>query len=421
MRDDRPSGLKKQNFRQSESLMTPEYSRRFFLPGLGILALWVSVLTSCSSYSPDRYDSAEIIQSSALLKEARLVTRDRGLLAARELVEGGLARTDESGGEMERRIVRTTGDATLVLPDSLAALPEAKRKRIAIVIVPGTQVVSGKSSATRDVLRNASGMVKEMGFSTYFIDTPPRGGVSENAVQVAAQIAPIFATVDHVVLIMLSKGAHDVISYLQDHAMELPPAHRRKIDLVISLVGTVQGSVVADYFANGNRPIPVATRMSLALQGQRNQIRMLETIAASPWRAGDASRMREAFPDLTWLSLAMIPDGKNGRITERLWSPFVRWCIYQNSPYYSPADGLVETAASVLPDEVDFPEWIVPAYGSHAMANGHYADGTPVAPKTRNPGDESLNPESGGEVMSAYLRALPTSLLNHHEGRFGKF
>jgi hypothetical protein len=64
-----------------------------------------------------------------------------------------------------------------------------------------------------------------------------------------------------------------------------------------------------------------------------------------------------------------------------------------------------------LPDEVKLTEWIVRAYGSHSMPNGTYPDGSRVAPRTTNPDDEELKPESGGEVMSAYLRALPQSLL----------
>ena len=64
-----------------------------------------------------------------------------------------------------------------------------------------------------------------------------------------------------------------------------------------------------------------------------------------------------------------------------------------------------------IPETVPLPEWIVAAYGSHAMPNGNYRDGSPIAPLTTVEGKEKLKPESGGEVISAYLRALPQSLL----------
>ncbi len=388
----------------------PDRGRRG-LPAWGLGLGCLLMLSSCALVGPDRYGAAAVAGGSELLREARSVARSEGLPAARELVVQRLGEADDSGGDLEARVIRTTRDQTLVLPDSLAALSPAARKRVAIVIVPGTKTGFGGPSKTRDCLHEAAKAAESMGFLTRFIDTPPRGGVPENAVLVAEQIEPVFDQADHVILVMLSKGAHDLIYYLQEYALELPAEQRARIGAVLSLVGTVQGSVVADYFANAPRLVPLSTRLMLGVRGHGNQVGMLKTVARSPWRPEDASRMGEAFPNLTWVSLAMVPDGANGEISEKLWSPFLRQRISRNSPYYSPADGLVETAAAVLPDEVDLTEWIVRAYGSHSMPNGRYLDGSPVAPRTTVPGDEELKPVSGGEVMSAYLRALPQSLL----------
>ena len=139
---------------------------------------------------------------------------------------------------------------------------------------------------------------------------------------------------------------------------------------------------------------------------------MLGDVAGSPWGYGTADLVSERFSRLTWVSIAMVPDGEDGRITEHLWAPWVRHRIEKTAPFYSPSDGLVESAASVLPDEVRLPEWVVIGYGSHAMPNGSYRDGGRIAPQTTRPGREKLRPESGGEIMSAYLRALPRSLLS---------
>ena len=46
------------------------------------------------------------------------------------------------------------------------------------------------------------------------------------------------------------------------------------------------------------------------------------------------------------------------------------------------------------------------------MPNGSYRDGSRIAPETTVPGKEKLKPETGAEVISAYLRALPRSLLH---------
>lgn len=372
--------------------------------------LSMALLAACSLSRPP-HGAEAIAGAGALLREARAETAARGLPAARDLVTRRLGEVDDSGGELERRVIRTTARPGLVLPDSFAALTPDQRRRVAIVIVPGTRTGFGGPSMTRQCLREAAQRADEMGFDTHFVDTPPRGGVPENAELVAHWIEPIYDHADHVVLVMLSKGAHDVVHYLQEHARHLPSARRQKLRLVLSLAGTLQGSVVADHFANSPRLSAVSTRIFLHLQGKGDQIGMLRTVARTPWNPDVASQLDDAFPSLTWISLAMIPDGEDGEIAERLWSPFVRWRIARTSPYYSPADGLVESAASILPDEVAVPEWIVRAHGSHSMPNGRYLDGSRIAPRTTVEGDESLRPISGGEVMSAYLRALPQSLL----------
>lgn len=385
-------------------------SRSFPARVAGPLVFAALMLSGCGSAD---YGERARTDGSALLREARAVTEEQGLPAARDLVIERLSAEDESAGDLERRVLRTTRDPGLVLPDSLAALPAERRKKIAMIIVPGTRSGFGsKSNLTQECLHNVAEKGREMGFATHFIQTQPRGEVEANAALVAEQIRPAFAEADKVALVMLSKGAHDVIYYLQEYASRLPEEDREKLVVVLSLAGTLQGSVVADWFAHSPDPAAVSTRIWLRLSGQSKSLSMLDTVARSPWRPEDAARLREDFPNLVWVSVAMVPDGADGEIKDRLWAPGIRRRVRKSSPYYSPTDGLVESAASVLPDEVSVPEWIVLAKGSHSMPNGRYLDGTRVAPLTAVPGVEDLQRESGGEVMSAYLRALPRSLLH---------
>jgi len=342
----------------------------------------------------------------------REITSLEGLPAAKNHLVARLTASDDSGGALERRVIRTTADPALILPDSLAAMPYAKRQRTALAIIPGTRAgnQSGRDR-TRECLAGAAEQSRAMGFATHFLQTEARGTIEQNADLVAGQMSAIFAESDAVIILMLSKGAHDVIHYLQHGGAGLPAAHRRKLVAVISLAGTVQGSVVADWLVTSPRPIAGMTRSWLTLSGQEDGLAMLRSIGSSPWEAGPAAKMASLYPGLTWVSIAMVPDGPDGRIRERLWSPFLRSRVEKCAPAYSPTDGLVESAASVLPETVPVPEWIVAAYGSHAMPNGTYRDGSRIAPNTTEPGREKLEPETGGEVISAYLRALPQSLL----------
>jgi len=368
-------------------------------------------LTSCSRQGREESFSG-LVPEAALLAGVRQTTRQAGLLEAKKELVAGLLAEDESRGELERRVIRTTGDPDWAFPDSLASMPAGQRARTAIVIVPGTRAGNPKTKdRTRECLRGAAEAAEEMGFSTWFIETEPRGTVDENARYIAGRLREAFAKNDAVVLVMLSKGAHDVIRYLQEDGVNLPAPDRKKLAVVLSLAGTVQGSVVGDWMAHSNRPFPLLTRDWLRASDQEAAIAMLESIARSPWEEGVAERIGSRFPEMTWVSIAMVPDGEDGRISERLWSPWVRRRVEKTAPYYSPSDGLVESAASLLPDSVDLPEWVVVGYGSHAMPNGTYRDGTRIAPRTTLPGQEKLRPESGAEIMSAYLRALPESLL----------
>lgn len=377
------------------------------------LSYWFAAIALSGCANPrDEVGLGKSLPDGRLLAEVRRSAFEEGLPKAKEKLVAGLEARDGSRGDLERRVVGTTRDASLVLPDSLAALPPVRRARVAIAIVPGTKVVnpSGRDR-TRECLRGAARVSREMGFMSEFIETESRGTVEENAAIVADRLGEVFDRSDAVILVMLSKGAHEVIRYLQTDGMNLPPQHRRKLVAVVSLAGTVQGAVVADWMAHSPRPIASMTRGWLRISGQEEAIAMLETIARSPWEPETASKISSRFPNLTWISVAMVPDGADGRITERLWAPMVRRRIERSAPYYSPNDGLVESAAAVLPDAVGLEEWIVVGLGSHALPNGVYRDGTRIAPRTTRPGREKLRPESGGEVLGAYLRALPQSLL----------
>lgn len=375
-----------------------------------LLAVLMTGLGGCAAPRRDSADSSP--PPSALLAGAREVTRREGLPAAKAHLVERLNQADDSGGALERRVIRTTADGSLILPDSLAAMSPERRSRTALAIVPGTRAGNQNSrDRTRECLEGAAAQSRSMGFATHFLKTEARGTIEQNADLVASQMRGIFAGSDAVIILMLSKGAHDVIHYLQHGGADLPSAHRRKLVAVISLAGTVQGSVVAEWLVTSRRPLAAATRTWLTVSGQDDAITMLESISETPWLPERAAEMNRLYPQLTWVSIAMVPDGADGRITEKLWSPYLRRRIEKTAPAYSPADGLVESAASVLPETVRVPEWVIAAYGSHAMPNGAYRDGSRIAPQTTEPSREELEPETGGEVISAYLRALPQSLL----------
>jgi hypothetical protein len=373
-----------------------------------LVCLALLLVCSCSTRPLSLNPSAQ----GSLLDQARAITKERGLVEAREFVIEQLGNLDSSRGEMESRISLTTSSSALSFPDSLMAMGAEGRANVALVIVPGTKVKPCIPSKARETLVEAMRKAQELGFKACIIDTPYHSTPSESAEIIAGQLTPIISESEHVMLMMLSKGAHDVAFFLQDHAANWPPDERAKFKAVISLAGTVQGSIAAAWMAGSPHPAPLLLRNSLRISGQGHIVEMLEEVGVSPWHTATLQRLSHTFPNLTWISFAMIPDGEDGRVTEKVWMPQMRRLIEREAPFFSPEDGLVESLASVMPQESDLPQWVIRGFGSHILTNGRFPDGSRIAPTTTVEGVEEINPASGAELMDALLRALPAPLLD---------
>ena len=76
-------------------------------------------------------------------------------------------------------------------------------------------------------------------------------------------------------------------------------------------------------------------------------------------------------------------------------------------------DGLVESAASVLPPGTGIEETIVPIFGPHAMAMGSYSPDLRIAPVAMKGINDRVVPAAGTEILSAVFRALPKEWLDY--------
>ena len=351
--------------------------------------------------------------ADSFVDEVRQLSAREGLPAARDYLVGAIAERDDSNGEMEKRLIRTAANQDYVYSDSLVAMPKSERARVGIAFIPGMKAKGGfKPSKPVQALQAAARESRELGFQATLIPAVSRGDVDKNAAAMSAALAEVFADADEVILLAKSKGAHDLIYYLRHQGAELPLEQREKLKAICVLAGTVQGSFVADWFANSCTPWAAGSRGMLMLTGRGRQIEMLETVGTSPWKDAPKDFPRKDFPHLTFINLVVLPDGEDGRTTGTVWSPFMNEQIQKTAGWESPNDSLVETAAEVLPEWVDTPQWIVRTSGSHAFPKGEFLDGSKVTPHTQPLEDGTLNPECGAEIMNAFLRALPSSLLD---------
>lgn len=350
--------------------------------------------------------------ADTFVDEVRKISAEEGLPAAREYLVDALVERDDSDGRMESRLMKASASPDYVFPDSLVAMPKSERAKVGIAFIPGMKAKGGlKPSKPVQALEAAARESRDLGFQATLIPAVSRGRVDKNAAAMSKALAEVFRDSEQVILLAKSKGAHDLIYYLRHQGAELPLEERKKLKAVCVLAGTVQGSFVADWFAHSCAPWAAGSRAMLVISGRGKQIDMLETVATSPWKGAPEGFPRNTFPNISFINLVVLPDGDDGRSTGTVWSPFMRTQIEKTAGWESPNDTLVETAAETLPEWVDAPQWIVRTSGSHAFPKGEYLDGSKVTPFTEPLEDGTLNPECGAEIMNAFLRSLPSSLL----------
>ncbi len=343
---------------------------------------------------------------------ARKISAEKGLVEAREYLAQAFAERDDSDGEMEARLMAAAADPKLVYPDSFAALPAQRRERIGFAFVPGLRTqASLKPSKPVQAFAAATGEAERFGFQARLIPAVSRVDDDKNSASISAALTELCAQSDAVVILAKSKGAHDLIQCLGDERYGLRPEDRSKLKAICFLAGTVQGSFVATWFARHHSPWATGGRAMMIVTGRGKRIGMLENMGQSPWQELPEGFPRSMYPDLKFICLVVLPDGEDGRPVDTVWSPFFAKEIQKTSGWESPHDSLVESAAQVIPETVDAPEWIVRTRGIHAFPKGRFLNGERVAPNTPLLEDGTMNPDAGQEIMNAFLRSLPTSLL----------
>lgn len=343
-----------------------------------------------------------------LLSYARDVSRQSGLVAARDIVLKKLEEKDASKGVMKKNIIQTTLNKELVLPESFATIDPARRKKIGVYLVLG---IGGDDSDNARLIRKASDKVAELGFQSEMLEVDPNLGSDYNAKLLKGLIEERLPKLDKVVFVAASKGASDFITYFLNYGGDLSKSERKKVALMVTLSGVVRSSFVAEYLAYSNRLTAFGVRNFLRATGKGEILKGVESLSVDPWKGHDPAKIHKLFPNLTWMSFPSLPEAKTALTDLSLWAGFLRTPVHAWTTIASPSDGLVETAASILPPDTGLTEIIIPIHGPHEMALGSYAPGVRLAPIAQGDIYDQVIPEAGPEILSALFRALPKSLI----------
>jgi len=379
-----------------------EWRRRIGMACVLSGLLWFVV--GCAAPVPDM-DGAE--PEHDLMVEARGWVEKDGRAKACKRLNKEVAKLDDSGGMFEKRLMRANDDKARVFPDSVATLPRAERKRVGIYFLLGFNQDRGRSPP---IVERAARRLRERGFRARVIPVEGRRTAQQDAAMVRKYLARELPEVDRAILVGFSKGSGDLTEFWLGQARKLPPEELKKIHLWANFAGVLRGSEVARWLACESGPKEVAYRAFVNLKSGRPLARFddLASIATDPWATGRRRMPENLASGFLVIDVVVIPDGPEGwSESDPLFERLGRAASAERR--LGPCDGLVESASSVLPKQIGVRQWIVRVHGSHALLDGRYPNGSPVAPGYLRGGESQL--ESGMELMDDFLRALPKSAI----------
>lgn len=343
-----------------------------------------------------------------LLSYTRQIARQSGLVKSLNYIKKELENRDPQSKKFKERIIETTLNEEKVFSDSFQTIPMDERKKIGVFLVLG---IGGDNSDNAILIRNASAKIRELGFTSSMLEVDPNKGSNYNSSMLREIMKHKLPKLDKVILVSASKGTADFIRYFLRFGDTLAQKEREKIKLMVSLSGVVRSSFVAEYLTKANYATALAVRSFLRLSGKGDMLDGIESLAKNPWEGYDPKKIHRDFPNMKWVSFPSMPESKLAVTNLSLWSGFLRGTVHSWSNIASPGDGLVETAAAILPPDTGITEYVIPIIGPHAMALGSYKEGVRLAPKAQGDRYDKVNPEAGPEILSALFRALPVSLI----------
>ncbi|MEY4482638.1 MAG: hypothetical protein RL693_90 [Verrucomicrobiota bacterium] len=344
-----------------------------------------------------------------LLIAARQWAEESGKAVARDRLEKAMESQDDGRNFFEQRIWKVNEDKDYVYPDAASHLDASHRSRTGVYFVLGYQKDQGDSPP---IIRAVAEELRRQGFHAIAIETEERKSADESAQEIAQLLNEDLKRVDRAMLIGFSKGAYDIVRFLTGPAEHLSDRDQRKLRLVVNFSGVLRGSCVADWAAHDHYIGAYAFRAYLNIRSGSllRNFDDVSSIADDPWLNPLMPSLREHAPNLKYIiNYPALPEGEDG-FTHKDWlfHRLARSCESRKR-HPGPYDGLVESAASILPPHVEVPQWIVRVRGSHSLLDGQYLNGGTVAPSYDK--GEKGRVHSGVELMDDMLRALPKSAL----------
>jgi len=343
-----------------------------------------------------------------LLQKSRQWTVKHGRSESRDRLTKALTKQDQSNGFIERRLLKTNKEKNYIYPKSLATMPLAERKRTGVYFVLGFNQDKGRSPP---IIRETVEHMQKQGFRARFIDVASRQTAQNDAKVIAKALAKELPKVDRAMLLGFSRGGTDLVHFWLGPAHDLPAKELSKIHLWANFAGVLRGSEVARWGAMGTDPLAWGFRAFLNWReaAPRTSAEDLASIGFDQWRYPSRGFPESVRKKITVVNFVSIPDGEDGWPVDDKHFKLLASTAADQERVIGPCDGLVETAAAILPPHTGIRQWIVRVKGSHSLLGGNYMNGNPVSPLYHQGQRNRL--QSGCQLLDDFLRAVPKSVM----------
>lgn len=363
----------------------------------------------CVSISNLRSPKSGDLSSRDLFQEAREWTRDYGLRVATRKLYEVFGQKDESKGLAELRLKKTTQEKDFVYSDSFANLPPSENKKIGVFFLLG---IGGDKSKNAEQISLSADRVREMGFHAEVLKASGTLGSAHNAEMLRDQIKEKTERFEKIIFVAASKGVADFIHYFLNFSDDLTLQQRNRVKLMVSLSGVVRHSALAKWMVDSPSIKAKTFRGGIKIAQKGKIIKGLRSLTKDQWEGHAPDLISQQFPRMLWISMPMLPEGEDGYTHLDKLANFARERLYLEAKDIGPSDGLVETAGSILPPGTGLTEWIIRVYGPHGLPLGKFDNGKSIAPDNKI-SDMKAKPEAGPEILDAFFRALPSSILEN--------
>ncbi|MBK1830880.1 hypothetical protein JIN77_09095 [Verrucomicrobiaceae bacterium R5-34] len=346
--------------------------------------------------------------SHDLLAQSRQWVTAVGRPQARDQLSKALARQDQSDGQLERRLFKTNAEKDYIFPESLATMPRAERNKTGVYFVLGFNQDKGRSPP---IIRRTVQHMNDLGFRAKFIDVASRQTADNDASVIAKALRQELPKVERAMLLGFSRGSTDLVHFWHGPAHDIPAEELRKIRLWANFAGVLRGSEVARWGALGHDPLAWGFRCFLNWRegAPRTSSADLASIGYDKWQYPGRGFPEAVRDDITVINFVSLPDGTDGWPEEDRHFKWLASTAARQGRVIGPCDGLVESAASILPPQTGIEQWIVRVHGSHSLLGGRYMNGKPVAARYHEGQKNRL--QSGVTLLDDFVRAVPKSSL----------